>query len=106
MVTAGTVTTACQKALSAPLPAMTLPLQSVGPLMSDATMVSMAVAGMEMAVCPKAQCAPLHVTALAPPCALAPLTLCVTWGMMTMVAGWEIIACLPDLSAQLIENNC
>jgi len=99
------VTTACQKVLSAPLPAMTLPLQSVGPRMSDVTMASMVVAGTEMAVCPKAQCAPRHVTALPPPCALAP-TLCVTWGMMQMVAGWEIIACLLDLSAQLIENNC
>jgi len=105
MATAGMVITACQKVLSAPLHAMTLPLQCVVPRMSDVTTASLVAAGWEMAVCPKAQCAPLPVTPLAPPCVPA-LTLCVTWGMMTMVAGWEITACLLDLSAQLIENNC
>jgi len=104
MATAGMAITACQKVLSAPLHAMTLPLQCVVPRMSDVTTASLVAAGWEMAACPKAQCAPLPVTPLAPPCVPA-LTLCVTWGMMTMVAGWEITACQLDLSAQLIENN-
>ena len=78
MGTAGMVTTACQKALSAPLPAMTLPLQSVGPQMSDVTVASLEVVGMETTACQKAQSAPLHATPQSPQFAQVPLKLSVT----------------------------
>jgi len=75
---AGMVTTACQKVLSAPNPAMTLPLQFVVPRMSDVTAASLAVVGMVTTACQKAQSAPLHATPQSPQCALAPLMLYVT----------------------------
>merc|ERR1712038_565704 len=69
---------ACQKVLSALNPAAPLHLQCVVPQMSDVTVASLAVAGMEITACPKDQSAPRHATPQSPQYAQAPLMLYVT----------------------------
>merc|ERR1712013_432342 len=104
MVIAGMVTTACQQILSAPQHAMIYNPLNALLLRLHVTWATMVIAGMETTACQKALYALLHATPLSPPCVL-PQTWCVTWGWIPMAAGWEIIACQLDLSAQLSLHN-
>merc|ERR1719317_1697390 len=106
---AGVVITVCLQGMPALLYAMICNHLNALLLRLHVTWATMVTAGTETTACQKALYALLHATPLSPPCVL-PQTWCVTWGWIPMAAGWEIIACQLDLSAQLVlhklENEC